>query len=198
MRVTIFDYGAGNLHSLSKAIVRSTVSLTIEPDPIRAIDTDLLVLPGVGAFGPAAARLGPGLRAMRNAIGSGLPTLGICLGMQLLFEGSDEGGGEGLGVFAGRATKLSASRSPQIGWNRLDEVADEAARAASLTFAYYANRFVCRAMNPSDVVAWSTHERDRFPAIVRRGRTVGVQFHPEKSSAPGLAFIRQVIEETRR
>jgi glutamine amidotransferase len=198
MRVTIFDYGAGNLHSLSKAIVRSTVSLTIEEDPARAIDTDLLVLPGVGAFGPAAARMAPGLTAMRNAIDFGLPTLGICLGMQLLFEGSDEGGGQGLGVFAGRATKLRASRSPQIGWNTLDDVADGAARAASLTSAYYANRFACRAANSSDVTAWSTHESDRFPAIVCRGRTIGVQFHPEKSSAPGLAFIRQVIEEARR
>ena len=197
MRVTIFDYGAGNLHSLAKAIMLSSVDLTIEPDPVRAIDTDLLVLPGVGAFGPAAARLAPGRRAMRDTIDAGLPTLGICLGMQLLFDGSDEGDGPGLGIFPGRVTPLVATRSPQIGWNTLEEVTDGAVKASSLTSAYYANRYACRPVTDSNVAAWSTHERDRFPAIVRRGRTIGVQFHPEKSSTAGVAFIRAVIEEAR-
>lgn len=197
MRVTIFDYGAGNLHSLAKAIRLSSVSLEIESDPVRAVDTDLLVLPGVGAFGPAAARLAPGRDAMRNAIDAGLPTLGICLGMQLLFDSSDEGEGQGLGVFSGRVTRLEADRSPQMGWNTLDDVTDAAVAASALTAAYYANRYACRPEVASEVSAWSTHERDRFPAAVRRGRTVGVQFHPEKSSAPGVAFIRALIEEAR-
>ena len=197
MRVTIFDYGAGNIHSLAKAILQCPVSLRIEPDPARAIDTDLLVLPGVGAFGPAAACLAPGRDVMRRAIDRGLPTLGICLGMQLLFDGSDEGEGEGLGVIAGRVTPLDAARSPQIGWNTLDEVADPMVRASSLTSAYYANGYACRPVNESEVLAWSTHETDRFPAVVRRGRAVGAQFHPEKSSTAGLAFIRAVIEEAR-
>jgi glutamine amidotransferase len=86
MRVTIFDYGAGNLHSLAKAIEGGGVEVRIEEDPTLAIDTDALVLPGVGAFGAAAGRLAPGRTAMREAIARGLPTLGICLGMQLLFE----------------------------------------------------------------------------------------------------------------
>jgi glutamine amidotransferase len=197
MRVTIFDYGAGNLHSLMKAIMLSRVSLTIEPDPARAIDTDLLVLPGVGAFGPAAGRLSAGRAAMSRAIDAGLPTLGICLGMQLLFDASDEGEGQGLGVVPGRVTKLDAARSPQIGWNTLDDVTDVATGASSLASAYYANRYACRPVDESAVTAWSTHERDRFPAVIRYRRTVGVQFHPEKSSAPGVAFIRSVIEEAR-
>jgi imidazole glycerol-phosphate synthase subunit HisH len=198
MRVTIFDYGAGNLHSLAKAIMLASVDLAIEPDPARAIDTDLLVLPGVGAFGPAATRIAAGRNAMRNAIESGLPTLGICLGMQLMFDGSDEGDGLGLGIFPGRVTRLDAKRSPQIGWNTLDGITDNAATSSSLTAVYYANRYACRPAGDSNVLAWSTHERDRFPAIVRRGRTIGVQFHPEKSSAPGVAFIRAIIEEARR
>jgi glutamine amidotransferase len=198
MRVTIFDYGAGNLHSLAKAIMQSSVDLAIEPDPTRAIDTDLLVLPGVGAFGPAAVKLEPGRRAMRDAIDAGLPTFGICLGMQLMFEGSEEGDGLGLGIFPGRVTRLAAARSPQIGWNTLEEIRDSAAASSSLTSVYYANRYACRSASDSDVVAWSTHERDRFPAIVRRGRTIGVQFHPEKSSTAGVAFIGAVIEEARR
>jgi glutamine amidotransferase len=134
---------------------------------------------------------------MRDAIDAGLPTLGICLGMQLMFEGSDEGDGLGLGIFQGRVTPLDATRSPQIGWNTLEEITDSAATSSSLTSVYYANRFACRPVSDSSVVAWSTHERDRFPAIVTRGRTTGVQFHPEKSSAAGVAFIRAVIEQAR-
>ena len=198
MRVTILDYGAGNLHSLAKAITRSPVSLDIETDPARAVETDLLVLPGVGAFGPAAARLAEGRERLRAAIAGGLPTLGICLGMQLLFEGSDEGPGEGLAVFGGRVTPLDADRAPQIGWNTLDDICDPLISAASLASAYYANGFACRPPKEAEVRAWSTHERDRFPAMVRRGPTLGVQFHPEKSSAPGLAFLRLVIEEAAR
>ena len=93
MRVTIFDYGAGNLHSLAKALESDGVVVAVESDPLRSIDTDVLVLPGVGAFGAAVDRLASGRDAMRDVIRGGLPTIGICLGMQLLFDSSDEGGG---------------------------------------------------------------------------------------------------------
>ena len=198
MRVTIFDYGAGNMHSLAKAIAATGVAVHSETDPAKAIDTDFLVLPGVGAFAPAAARLAPARDAMADAIRGGLPTLGICLGMQLLFDGSEEGGGAGLGVLRGRVTRLQATRTPQIGWNALEDCTDVAARYASLNAAYYANGFACRPADPSAVTAWSTHEVDRFPAIVRSGSAVGVQFHPEKSSAPGLEFIASVLREVGR
>ena len=108
MRVTIFDYGAGNLHSLAKAIETAEVEVRIEEDPTLASDTDALVLPGVGAFGAASGRLASGREAMRKAIVGGLPTLGICLGMQLLFDGSEEGAGAGLGVIPGRVSRLEA------------------------------------------------------------------------------------------
>lgn len=199
MRVTVFDHGAGNLHSLVKALASSDVDIVVETDAARACSaTDALVLPGVGAFGAAAERLAPGRDAMRDALAGGLPAIGICLGMQLLFDGSDEGAGAGLGVIPGRVTRLRGRRIPQIGWNALDEPADPLFDAAPLSVAYYANGYVCRPDAPADVVrAWSTHEEDRFPAVVRRGRVVGVQFHPEKSSAPGVAFLRAFLEEAR-
>ncbi len=193
--ITLFDYGAGNLHSLAKAVERAGATVRVETDPAAAVEhTDALVLPGVGAFAAAAERLAPGRDAMRAALAGGLPSLGICLGMQLLFDDSDEGPGAGLGLLPGRVTRIRARRVPQIGWNAV-EPADAAApdalvTASGLETAYYANSFVCRPDDPAAcVTAWSAHEGDRFPAAVRAGGTVGVQFHPEKSSAPGVAFV---------
>ncbi len=188
MRVTIFDYGAGNLHSLGKALETADCVVRVDTNPLSAIDTDVLVLPGVGAFGAACEKLAPGRAAMRNAILGGLPAIGVCLGMQLLFDESDEGVGMGLGVISGRVTRLNADRVPQIGWNRVDAGQDPLFDAAPLPIAYYANSYVCRPHDASVVTAWTTHEADRFPAAVRAGNAVGVQFHPEKSSEAGVRF----------
>jgi imidazole glycerol-phosphate synthase subunit HisH len=195
MRATIFDYGAGNIHSLAKAIEAAGATVVIEPDPVLAIDTDVLVLPGVGAFGAAAERLAPGRDAMRAVLDAGLPCLGICLGMQLLLEGSEENAPNagGLGIIRGQVTRLRGERVPQIGWNSIDGGTDPLLDDAPLDFAYYANSYVCRPADSSVVRAWSTHETDRFAAVVRTGSTVGVQFHPEKSSAPGLRFLRAFL-----
>jgi glutamine amidotransferase len=197
LRVTVFDYGAGNLHSLVKAIEAGGAVVQVATDPVLAVrDTDALILPGVGAFAPAAERLAPGREVMAEALLAGLPTLGICLGMQLLFDGSDEGPGRGLGVVNGQVTKLHATQIPQIGWNRLEDIADPLLVASGLDMAYYANSFVCRptAGHLPFVSAWSEHDGDRFPASVRRGNIIGTQFHPEKSSAPGVAFVREFLQ----
>jgi imidazole glycerol-phosphate synthase subunit HisH len=195
MRATIFDYGAGNIHSLAKAIEAAGATVVVEPDPRRAVDTDVLVLPGVGAFGAAAERLAPGRDAMRDALVNGLPCLGICLGMQLFLDGSEEGAPNagGLGVIPGQVTRLRARHVPQIGWNSIDQGVDPLLEDAPLAYAYYANSYVCRPADDSVVRAWSTHDDDRFAAVVRKGNTVGVQFHPEKSSAPGLRFLRAFL-----
>jgi glutamine amidotransferase len=196
MKVAIFDYGAGNLHSLAKALAGGGVAVEIETDPVRAAESDVLVLPGVGAFGSAAERLAPGRDAMRRAILGGLPTIGICLGMQLFFDESDEGAGTGLGVIPGRVTRLDAVRVPQIGWNAVAAADAESLFAvAPLPIAYYANSFVCRPDDEAAVIAWSEHEGDRFAAAVRAGRAVGVQFHPEKSSSDGVRFLHAFLDE---
>jgi glutamine amidotransferase len=115
--------------------------------------------------------------------------------MQLLFDESEEGDGEGLGVIPGRVTKLRARRVPHIGWTTIDATTDRSFVRAPLDVAYYANGFACRPTNTGVVRAWSVHENDRFPAMVRDGRAIGVQFHPEKSSRAGVAFLSELISE---
>ena len=198
MRIAIFDYGAGNLHSLGKALARTGHEVTVETDPLRAIDGDLLVLPGVGAFQTAAARIAPARDRMRDALQRGLPTIGVCLGMQLLFEESDEGPGAGLGLLEGRVTRLRAARVPHIGWNTIDDVTDPSLADAPVDVAYFAHGFACRPVDEGVVTAWTTEGGDRFPAIVRQGRTVGVQFHPEKSSRAGVDLLAALVEDAAR
>jgi len=195
MRATIFDYGAGNLHSLSKALTHAGARVSIESDPFAALESDVLVLPGVGNFMSAAERLAPVALRMRDAIMGGHPTLGICLGMQLLFESSEEGPGDGLRVVPGSVRRLDAARVPQIGWNAVEHSSESPLAQVGLDVAYYANSFVCRPSDESSVIAWSSHESDRFPAVLRIARTIGVQFHPEKSSTSGLRFLAGALAE---
>ncbi len=197
MKVVLFDYQAGNIHSLAKALSLGGAAVKVELDSRRCADGDALVLPGVGAFAPAAEHLAPGREIIRRAIDRGMPCLGICLGMQLFYEASEEGPGRGLGLFPGKVRKLRSGRVPQIGWNGLEHADDPLLSAAPLSWVYYANSYVCP--DPGEgAVAWSEHEGDRFAAVVRSGSAVGVQFHPEKSSGPGVQFIRAFLEEARR
>lgn len=197
MIVAILDYGVGNLHSIAKALAVHGASTRVETDVTRATDADALVLPGVGAFATAAGYLEPARARLRSAIAQGLPTLGICLGMQLLFESSEEGEGRGLGVLGGRVTRLAAARLPQLGWNGVEWTPHGPFAPEGPREAYYANSFACRPADPADVIAWSVHEADRFPAAVRRVACTGVQFHPEKSGAPGLRFLGAWLRSAR-
>jgi glutamine amidotransferase len=194
MRITIVDYLSGNLHSLIKALEAAGATVRIETDADAALETDALVLPGVGAFGLAAARLAPHRAAIRDALGSGLPCLGIGLGMQLLFDESEEGAGAGLGVISGRVERLRARHVPHIGWNAIDDTRDPLLRDAGIGIAYFANSYVCRPTDMDVVIGWSTHEATRFPAAVRVGATIGVQFQPEKSSVAGVRFLREFVQ----
>jgi glutamine amidotransferase len=195
MRVTMFDYGAGNLHSLETALASAAVDVVVEADPRRCVETDVLLLPGVGAFGQAAARLAPAREQLRDALCAGLPAIGICLGMQLLFEKSDEAPGDGLGLIPGRVTRLRATRVPHIGWNTLGEARDPLLARVPLPAVYFANGYACRPDSAAFATAWTTHEADRFPAIVRVHRTIGMQFHPEKSSRDGVRLLHAALEE---
>ncbi|HJQ52223.1 MAG TPA: imidazole glycerol phosphate synthase subunit HisH [Gemmatimonadaceae bacterium] len=194
MRLAIFDYGAGNLHSLSKAIASDRRKITIETDIRAAMDTDVLVLPGVGAFGAAANAMSGAQTDLASALADGLPCIGICLGMQLLFDASEESSGAGIGLIPGSVRRLRTSRVPHMGWNQIDW-RDNPNRQAHLETAYFANAYVCEPKDASSVLAWTTHQDAEFASVVRRANTIGVQFHPEKSSAPGRVFVNALIED---
>lgn len=189
MRVALFDYGAGNLHSLGKALEGAGASVTVTSSWPEALSLDALVLPGVGAFGHAAAALPAEREPVRRALRDGLPCLGICLGMQLLFEESEESAGDGIGLVPGRVRRLEAAVVPQMGWNDVEAGDDPIFDGARPLVAYYANSYVCEPADAADAIAWSQVEGRRFVAGVRRGRTWGVQFHPEKSSDRGRRLI---------
>lgn len=200
MRVTLFDYGAGNLYSLARALRRAGADVTLETDPARLLTGDALVLPGVGAFGPAAARLAPARAELAAALAAGFPCLGICLGMQLLFEGSAEGAGRGLGLFGGRVGALQARRVPHMGWNEVRAVddpgdlpGDPLLEALGAPVVYFAHGYVARPVDAAGVRGWTTHESEEIPALVRRARTWGAQFHPEKSGAVGQRILRNFL-----
>lgn len=197
MKAALFDYGAGNLHSLGKALEAGGAQVHVTTDWDEALDQDVLVLPGVGSFGAAVRALGEEGPRVRAALDEGLPCLGICLGMQLFFDESEEGEGRGIGIIPGRVRKLEARRVPQMGWNDVETTEDSLFREARDLVAYYANSYVCEPADPDAAIAWSEYAGKRFVAGVRKGRVQGVQFHPEKSSRKGLRIIRNFLEEAK-
>ncbi len=197
--IAIVDYGAGNVASVQKAlshIGRESV-ITARPDVLRA--ASCVVFPGQGHFGQAMARLtSTGLDAvLREVIDVGTPFVGICLGLQLLFEGSDEAPGvPGLGVLSGRCVAFREPlKVPQIGWNRvqkartgspMDAIADD-------QFLYFVHTYHAVATNAHDVVATADYGAP-FTAAVQHGNVFAAQFHPEKSGQVGLDLLKAATE----
>jgi glutamine amidotransferase len=194
MRIAVFDFGVGNLHSLTKALARHAGTVDIVTDTGTIDGADAIVLPGVGAFGAAASALDRHRDRIAERLRAGMPCLGICLGMQLLFDASEEGGGRGIGAIAGSVRKLRSPRIPHMGWNAVSANDDPLFDGIDGLVAWYANSFVVRPDDETNVIAWSEYGGDRFPAAVRSGNTLGVQFHPEKSGADGLRLIDNFLE----
>ncbi|MGH7465096.1 MAG: imidazole glycerol phosphate synthase subunit HisH [Longimicrobiales bacterium] len=197
MNIAVVDYGTGNLHSLVKGLERSGAQVWVEADLTEALRANAIVLPGVGAFGAAAAQLAPGAAALQEAIAAGKPCLGICLGMQLLFDGSEEGAGAGLGAVSGSIRRLIGRRVPHMGWNDVEMIDDPLFAGIPRFTAYYANSYVAEPSDESEVIAWSRYDHERFPAAVRRDSVWGVQFHPEKSGEAGLRLLSNFVAQAR-
>jgi len=189
--IAIVDYGMGNRRSLEKALahVGAESVITSDHDVIRAADA--VILPGVGAFPEAMRHVNRlGLGAVLTELTQ--PLLGICLGMQLLFESSSEHeGAAGLGILPGTVTPLRSPRLPHIGWNLVTFERDSAlAEGIDRQAAFYhVHSFACRPADPDDVVGTSEYG-ERFVSVVERGNVMATQFHPEKSSRDGLRLLR--------
>ena len=195
MNVTIFNSGAGNLHSIAKALSSfDNTDVRVEEDPQSLLKkSDLIVLPGVGAFGYAIEALAPIRSELNELANEGFPVIGICLGMQLLFDESEEGTGNGLGIINGNVTKLNAQRIPHMGWNTLEATTPDFIDFDAAPM-YFANSYVCRPANDDEVKAYTVHESDKFPSIVRKNNVVGFQFHPEKSSNVGISLLNCAVK----
>jgi glutamine amidotransferase len=200
-RVAVIDYRMGNRRSVEKALEHVGGQATITNDHEELRRADGLVLPGVGAFPQAMRNLDAlGLPDLvRELTSQSTPLLGICLGMQLLFDSSDElGGARGLGLIAGEVTRLNAAgrRIPHIGWNevRFERPSPLTAHLPSAGCAFYhVHSFAARPQSAADVVGTADYG-ERFVTIVGRGAVLGVQFHPEKSSRHGLRMLRNFVE----
>jgi imidazole glycerol-phosphate synthase subunit HisH len=192
--IALIDYKAGNLTSVRKAFAAIGAELYDPASPADLERAAAIVVPGVGHFGATAALDGEWVAAIRACVGDGRPLLGICLGLQWLFAGSEEAPGcPGLGLLSGTCYRLkgSAIKVPHVGWNSLaiapGPVASIAAGVAPGSQVYFTHSFA--APVTSDTVAVTEHG-EPFAAIVQRGHIAGVQFHPEKSGEVGLTILR--------
>jgi glutamine amidotransferase len=201
--IAILDYGMGNLRSAEKAFehVGARAPITRDHDVVRAADG--VVLPGVGAFpkAMAAVRERGFDELLRERRAAGVPILGICLGMQLLYEGSDEhGGAEGIGLLGGRVEALDAPglKVPHIGWNPVSwrRASDLASGLSDPCAFYHVHSFANPAVDGDEVVGVATYGGE-FASVVELDGVYGTQFHPEKSGPDGLALLRNFAARCR-
>ena len=195
--VTLIDYGAGNLASLSAGLRRLGASTRVTSDPAEVTAARRLVLPGVGAAAPAMAQLrARGLdRAIDEAVADGAALLGICLGLQLLFDQSAEGDTPCLGLIEGRSVAIDWSqRLPHMGWNDVRATNGHALAEPLPAVCYFAHSYVVEPADARTAVAETDLDGTSFTCLASSGRVAGAQFHPEKSGAGGRAFLERWIE----
>jgi glutamine amidotransferase len=201
-KIVIINYGLGNLRNVQRGLEAAGAKAWITTESSGVEAADAIILPGVGAFRDAIANLAPFKQGLRNQVESGVPLLGICLGLQLLYTQSTEGGWYlGLDVLKGAIRALPKGRKiPQIGWNTLtivnagnplvDDVPDDA-------YAYFVHSYYAQVDDEKDVVTTTRYGID-FPSIVARKNVFATQFHPEKSGKTGLKILRNFVAYVKR
>ena len=193
--VAIIDYGVGNLRSVEKAFAATGCDAIVSDDENVLREAHRLVLPGVGAFAACMRALKEhGFdRLVRDKVSEGTPLLGVCVGMQMLFEESDEfGSTRGLGLLKGTVRRFGNELVvPHVGWNRIHQKREHALfeGVEDHAFCYFVHSFYCQPRD-EEVVVGETEYGERYSSVVARGNVCGVQFHPEKSQDVGLRMLR--------
>jgi glutamine amidotransferase len=202
--IQILNYGSGNLFSIADALSRASNIKVLVSSEYRKGKPDGLVLPGVGSFSSAQRILGENRDAILEDVQENkMPILGICLGMQLMFEESEEGPGSGLRLFRGNVVKFSPEpnlKVPHIGWNTLS-LSKKSSFCRGLSaqeWAYYVHSFYPSPKDRDIVKAWTKYGKQRFPAIIARENISGTQFHPEKSSKAGFKLVENFARSVLR
>ncbi len=193
LNVTIADYGVGNLHSLRGALERCGANVEVTSDMRKVTEAECIAFPGVGAFDKVMESILPEKDDILDRLRSGIPCLGICIGMQVLMDGSDEGRLPGLGFINGRVERLKAKQIPQMGWNTVmsdDPMFD----GIDNRFFYFTHSYYGNPTERSAIKGYCEYEGIDYPIFFRKGNFVGSQFHPEKSSRSGMRFLENFIQ----
>ncbi|MBM7501434.1 glutamine amidotransferase [Brachybacterium muris] len=200
--VVVLDHGSGNVRSVVRALEAAGAHVDLTADRPRALEADGLVVPGVGAYAATIAQVRAvgGHRVIEQRLAGGRPVMGICVGLQIMFESGNEHGerSEGLGQWPGEVTRLQADIVPHMGWNSIE--AGEGSRLFDgiederfyFVHSYAARTWEMERIGPiaAPVVTWAQHGGDRFIAAVENGALTATQFHPEKSGAAGARLLR--------
>jgi glutamine amidotransferase len=196
--IAVIDYGAGNLRSIRRALESAGAATIVTDDPELIASADAVVLPGVGNAGHAVDRLRQMEmdKAIYRVVDAEKPFLGICVGMQVLFEEQEEGNTRGLGLLPGRVRSLTGPvKVPHMGWNRSRVVrSSPAGEPGEEPYVYFVHSYVAEPADEADVAATATYGEE-FPSVVVRSNVWGTQFHPEKSGADGLEFVRRFVAQ---
>ena len=193
LNIHITDYGVGNLYSIRRSLENCGANVKVIGDMKELRDAECIVFPGVGAFDKTMEKLLPYREEICSRLEDGIPALGICIGMQILFEGSDEGKSPGLGLFKGRVEKLGAEVIPHMGWNQV--VSDDPLiKGIEDNNYYFVHSFYGNPKEDGITLGTTEYEGTSFPSFFRKKNTYGTQFHPEKSSASGRKFLQNFIE----
>jgi glutamine amidotransferase len=200
-RIAVIDYDMGNLHSVCKGLEKAGATPEITDDPAVIRGADAVVLPGVGAFDPAVQHLRSRdlIRPIKEVIASGVPFLGICLGLQILFESGEEGSEPGLGVFAGTVRRFKSEPGltiPHMGWNQLQFTQPGLPLWENLgenPWVYFVHSYYVDPADAAITAATITHGSQTVTAAIAHKNVMAVQFHPEKSSTKGLQLLSNFV-----